>query len=226
MEQYYGNQLREQDDKDFERERREQEEFRNKQKEYFNSLADQVKVTSNRKRFEDMMTNQERQLNQKNIDAYQNMEPVLYSNKVGYKNSPKKQIDLGKITNNEQLLQQRSNGIHKLNIAQAGIGNLIAPEVSPDLNNEKRYVGQAVRQAEEAEKFNLRPVVSNRAYGSDILSRNSNNNLNNKSVDSIYARNGGSSLIGNKSVQRTGASIVNIGIYLARKFHDVICMWK
>lgn len=196
MDQYYGDQLKEKDNQDFERDRREQQDFRNKQKEYFNHLSDQVKATSNRKRFEDMMTNQERQLNQKNIEAYENMEPVLYSNKIGYKNSPIKQIDIGKITNYENLAQQRNGGINKLNIAHTAMGNIIAPEVSPDLNNYQRYLGQAVRQAEAAEKFNLRPVVSNRAYGSDVISRNSHSSLNNKSVDSIYSKNASNSLAG------------------------------
>ena len=63
MEQYYGQQLREKDDLDIEKERNEQERFKNQQKQYFNSLNSQAKGVQNRKRFEDMMTDQERQLN-------------------------------------------------------------------------------------------------------------------------------------------------------------------
>lgn len=110
----------------------EQERLRIQQREYYNSLSDQVRSVTNRKRFEDMMTNQERQLNQKNIQAYESMEPVLYSNKIGYHNSPNKQVDLGKIINN-QSYNLPLNGIQKLNVAQTGAGNLLAPEIPLDL---------------------------------------------------------------------------------------------
>jgi len=65
MEQYYGQMLVNKDKQDYERELSEQQKFRNQQKVYFNSLNDQVRQATNRKRFSEMMTDQERKLNQK-----------------------------------------------------------------------------------------------------------------------------------------------------------------
>ena len=63
MERFYGQQLRDKDNLDYEREKKEQQYMRDQQKTYFKSLNSQVREVTNRKRFEDMMTDQERQLN-------------------------------------------------------------------------------------------------------------------------------------------------------------------
>jgi hypothetical protein len=94
MEEYYGKQLKERDENDFKRERKEQEMFRNQQKTYLSSLNNQVRLATNRRKFEDMMTDQERQLNKKDLSAYELMEPKLYSNKIGFHNSPVKSMGI------------------------------------------------------------------------------------------------------------------------------------
>lgn len=213
MEQYYGQKLKDKDNEDFERIRREQEQYRNQQKEYLNSLNTQVKEVGHRKRFEDLMTDQERMLNQKDINAYESMEPVLYSNKIGFHSSPQKSKDINKLGNGAIIIQEKNLGLNKKNIAHTGTGDIIAPQIGYDPTNQNRYINNALKQSEKAEKYGLRPAVSNRAYGSDVLSRNKSFVQQNNTFDAPYSRNNMSALGVNKSndsVKRTGEAIVNV----------------
>lgn len=216
MEQYYGSQLRDKDQQDYEREIQENETFRNQQKTYFSSLNNQVREVTHRKRYEDMMTDQERQLNQKDIKAYETREPVLYSNKIGFhNNSPKKNIDIAKINNmNNLLMSGQSFGITKKNIAQNATNDLIAPHVGNDNSVQKRYINHAIIQANKAEMFNLRPVVSNRAYGGDVMSRNVNPHPQANSAQDVYNKRVTFNTPGvnstHDSVKRTGEAIMNL----------------
>mmetsp|Transcript_31873 Transcript_31873/g.28223 ORF Transcript_31873/g.28223 Transcript_31873/m.28223 type:complete len:216 (-) Transcript_31873:54-701(-) len=199
--------MRDQDDQDYEREKKEQENFRNQQQQYFKSLNSQVKNVSNRKRFEDMMTDQERQLNHKDINAYENNEKVLYSNKIGFSNSPNKKPKLNSIDTKNPYGSGQSFGIQKKNLAQIGTFDIIAPSTGFDPTEQKRYINGAIKKALVAEKYNLRPVISNRAYGGDIQSRN-NGIQHNNSVQNNYP-----ALSINKShdsVKRTGQNIMNL----------------
>ena len=70
-----------------------------------------------------------------------------------------------------------------------------------------RYINQAIKQADTAEKFGLRPVISNRAYGGEMVSRNKSR-LQNNSVQPQY----GNINVNNSfdSVKRTGSSIIDM----------------
>lgn len=213
MEQYYGQKLKEKDDEDFERMRREQEQYRNQQKEYLSSLNTQVKEVGHRKRFEDLMTDQERMLNQKDINAYESMEPVLYSNKIGFHSSPQKPKDISKLNNGTLSVQDKNMGINKKNTAHTGTSDIIAPQIGYDPTNQHRYINNAIKQSEKAERYGLRPAVSNRAYGSDVISRNKSFVQQNNTFEAPYSRNNMSRLEINKSndsVKRTGEAIINM----------------
>lgn len=216
MEEYYGDQLRDKDQKDYDRELQENETFRNQQKTYLSSLNNQVREVTHRKRYEDMMTDQERQLNQKDINAYESREPVLYSNKIGFhNNSPNKKIDIAKMKNmNNLLMSGQSFGIAKKNIAQSGTSDLIAPHVGNDNMAQARYINHAIIQANKAEMFNLRPVVSNRAYGGDIMSRNTNPQPQYNSAQEVYNKGVSFSNPGinntHDSVKRNGEAVMNL----------------
>lgn len=140
MDQYFGQQLKLQADKDMERDINEQRRYRDQQKNYFDSLNQQVRVTTKRKRVDDMMTEQERQLNNRNIQAYENMDSKRFSLNYGYNYTPKNQPDFGKITFNSKVKTDRNFGTNKTSNSQAGMVDLIAPRGQIDYKNQDRYV--------------------------------------------------------------------------------------
>ena len=57
---------------------------RNQQREYYIQLAKQLRDNSNKRKFEDVMSDQERLMNIKDIEAYQSIEPAMYTNKASH----------------------------------------------------------------------------------------------------------------------------------------------
>lgn len=141
--EYFGEELKKQADKDYERDQKEIQIYRDQQKEYFESLGKQVKIQNKKKRVEDMMTEQERQLNNKDIEAYQNLEPKLHSNKIGYKISPPKEMDMAKIQMSSQFHTDRGFSIKKQNLAHKETQGVVAPHIGLDYKNQDRYIGYA-----------------------------------------------------------------------------------
>ena len=86
MNSYYAKMLQERDNKDIEREKKEKERIKNLQREYHQKLSEQVKDHSNRLRFQDMMSDQERRMHEKDIQAYQAMDP--FRNAIQNKPNP------------------------------------------------------------------------------------------------------------------------------------------
>ncbi|CAI2386807.1 unnamed protein product [Moneuplotes crassus] len=178
MEQFYGKQLKEKDEIELKKQQIEQENFRNQQRQYMKSLNSQSKEVNNRKRFEDMMTDQERILNNKDIEAYEKNEMVLHSNKIGF-NAPASETAMKQLSQNPYA-NSKSFETAKLNHAHRGTPDLIASGIGYDPTAQGRYINLAIRQADAAEKYGLRPVISNKAYGGDIPSRNQSKSLANK----------------------------------------------
>ena len=132
---------------------------------------------------------------------------VLHSNKIGFKNLPQKKNMIGQMSQSPYVAGQNI-GIQKKNIAHTDSGDIISSSTGYDKQVQRRYINQAIKQADAAEKYGLRPVISNRAYGGEVISRNQslNQHINNSSQSNNQ------NLKINKSydsVKRTGATIIN-----------------
>lgn len=88
QDQHYAQVMKNQDQNTFQQEMSDRDRQVQKQKEYLSQLTLQMKDQKDRKKYDGMMTDQERQLNNRDMEAYQNREPTLYSNKIGFHYSP------------------------------------------------------------------------------------------------------------------------------------------
>lgn len=82
MDRYYGDLLKEKDQKDIEFEQDQKLKQRHKQRQLCQQLDQQTKHNINKNRFSDMMSDQERMMNDKGIQAYQFNQPKSIRNKL------------------------------------------------------------------------------------------------------------------------------------------------
>ena len=82
MDRYYGDLLKEKDQKDIEFEQDQKLKQRHKQRQLCQQLDQQTKHNINKNRFSDMMSDQERMMNDKDIQAYQFNQPKSIRNKL------------------------------------------------------------------------------------------------------------------------------------------------
>uniref|UniRef100_A0A7S3NV86 Uncharacterized protein n=1 Tax=Euplotes crassus TaxID=5936 RepID=A0A7S3NV86_EUPCR len=71
VDEMYGRMLKERDQIDLLREQEEKNKFKNQQKSLYNGLHDQNRLNTNRAKYSDMMSEQERRMNNANLEAYQ-----------------------------------------------------------------------------------------------------------------------------------------------------------
>jgi hypothetical protein len=107
------------------------------------------------------------------------------------------------------LSDRNSGGLNKKNIAHSGQGDILGIQGGYDPLNQNRYINNAIKQSVIAEKYGLRPTVSNRAYGGDhVLSRNEPSARHNHSVQGSYPKPGLLVNTSNDSALRTGEEIM------------------
>jgi len=96
------------------------------------------------------------------------MEPKLYSNKIGYHIPQQNKLKM-KVGQSAQLPNDSSFGQN-------------------NSTNMNRYINNAIKQSVKADKYGLRPNVSNHAYGEDFNAQR-NNSYQNLSSRNNYPQN-------------------------------------
>ncbi|CAI2360771.1 unnamed protein product [Moneuplotes crassus] len=108
VDEMYGRMLKERDQIDLLREQEEKNQFRVQQKHLYKGLNDQNKLNSDKNRYEDMMSDQERRMNNRDLEVYQGIKPVLTSRRTGISQYLNKSINSGRNWQREDHLMRPS----------------------------------------------------------------------------------------------------------------------